>query len=256
MRRRGIRSCVAIATAIALCPSIALASDPPPPAPVTAAPAPAPAPAPTATAEAAPTQPTATATAGPATAEASPAAPQAQAQPPVTVNAPSNVAVTVNTSQAQAQSQPEQPAAAPPPPAPPPPVVVQPEYPPSVEDHPVYGPRYRASSAVMFTGVGFLVAGPALLLTVTLPAVGLKKSALDSAEGADTLRWEERYLDRAYRRHTVAQASAITALVLTTVGLAMTIGGGVSRARARRAAEWDYEQRRVQASAGGLTIRF
>jgi hypothetical protein len=109
----------------------------------------------------------------------------------------------------------------------------------------------------MFTGVGFLVAGPAVLLTVTMPAYALQKHAVGNAEDASSLAKEERYLDRAYRRNVAAQASAITALGLTTLGLALTIGGGIARARARRAAEYDYERRaRVEAAAGGLTVRF
>jgi hypothetical protein len=138
-------------------------------------------------------------------------------------------------------------------------VVVKPvsSYPPAIGDHPVYGPRYRAASGVMFTGVGLLIAGPAMLLTVTLPAYALQKNAQGNAEDADTLAEEERYLDRAYRRNVAAQATGIIALASTALGIALTVGGGIARARARRAAEWDYEQRaRVEASAGGLTVRF
>jgi hypothetical protein len=76
---------------------------------------------------------------------------------------------------------------------------VQPTYVPGVEDHPVYGPRYRAASGVMFTGVGFLIAGPAVALTIALPAYGLQKNALENAREADELDREERLLDRAYR---------------------------------------------------------
>jgi hypothetical protein len=37
----------------------------------------------------------------------------------------------------------------------------------------------------------------------------------------------------------------------------MTVGGGAARARARNAAERDYERRaRVEPGAGGVTIRF